>query len=96
MLRGIPRDAWMRVKYEELCADVVGVCKDLCEFLGYDCDPVMFDFSAREQHTIGGNKIRYTPINEIREDLSWQTNLSTEDICQIERISDRMAKEIGY
>jgi len=48
------------------------------------------------RHTIAGNQVRFAELAAIRHDLSWQENLSGEQIDEIRRIAGPMAKTLDY
>jgi hypothetical protein len=96
LLGGVRRDAWMHLRYEDLCRDAPRVCEQLCDFLGFQFEPTMLDLTRADQHTIGGNKIRFKPLGQITEDRKWTQHLSLEDLHQIEHITGPLARSLGY
>jgi Sulfotransferase family len=96
LLTGVRRDTWMHLRYEDLCRDLPTVCEQLCAFLGLEFEPAMLDLTRADQHTIGGNKIRFKPLGRITEDRAWTQHLSAADIDQIDRISGPLARSLGY
>ena len=85
-----------QVKYESLCADPANVIRELWAFLGYDHVEGLEQVQYKTWHTIGGNKIRQSALNGIVEDISWQQNLSAEDLELIHHIGGREARILGY
>ncbi len=96
LLQRLPAEHWRHVRYEDLCADPQGLLEGLCRFLGLKFDPAMLDLGVKDQHTIGGNLIRRSPIVAIREDTAWKENLSPDDLRQIDRIAGATARKLGY
>jgi hypothetical protein len=96
LLDGVPRDQWLHLKYEDLCADPHATAQRLCRFLGYDFDPKMLDLARMDHHTIGGNAIRFKPIGSIKLDESWKTRFSAEEIRSIEATTGGLARRLGY
>ena len=97
-LQGIPREDWIHVKYEALCADPADTIRRLCGFLGHAYDPAMAagPFGGENAHTIYGNTIRFSKIEAIKEDLSWKQQLTPEEIAEVDRIAGPMMKQLGY
>ena len=96
MLQHVSKNYWIHLKYEELCNHLEDSLKQLCRFLGYDFDPIMYDLSPYHHHTIAGNKIRIEAIGHIQEDMSWKQNLSATDVRRIDRIASYMSVQLGY
>lgn len=89
-----PPERWLSLHYEELCADPGGVLDRIAEFIGVG--PMPRDgFRGGTSHIIG-NKMRMKGLGEIREDLSWQTTLSTDQLSTIARIAGPTSRQMGY
>jgi hypothetical protein len=93
--RYLPRDSWMTLRYEELCADPERVLDRISDFLGVDPASKRQDSPNRESHIIG-NKMRLKGRSEIREDLSWQTRLSGAELASIARIAGPASHSFGF
>lgn len=93
--RYLPQDSWMTLHYEDLCADPAGVLARISDFLGIDRATVQPGSRDRERHIIG-NKMRLKGLNEIREDLSWQTKLSGAELATIARIAGFTSRRFGF
>jgi hypothetical protein len=93
--RYLPDDAWLSVRYEELCADPPGTLDRITGFLGLDRPMSRGSLDNHGSHIIG-NKMRMRTLTEIREDLSWQTQLSPADLATIARIAGRASHSFGY
>lgn len=96
LLRDIPREDWLHVKYEDLCRDLHGTLEKLCGFLGVTFTPTMCQTNGNESHTIGGNRIRYEGVTEVKEDRAWEENFSADDLRRIERTAGPLSRELGY
>jgi len=96
LLKTVPESLWLHLRYEDLCHDPEGELTRIFEFLGFPYDPGKMDLKSHEVHTIGGNKIRFSPIKEIKEDLSWKDNLKKNELEIIESITGDLLKELGY
>lgn len=68
-----PSTSVLVVRYEDLCRSTRSTVKRVCEFLGiFDQDVGNADFTGAH---ILGHEMRKTFQGEIREDLSWKSNL---------------------
>ena len=93
--RYLPEDAWMSLRYEELCADPAGVLDRIVRFMGLSRPMVRDGFGNRGGHIIG-NKMRMRALTEIREDLAWRDQLSPADLATIARIAGPASHSFGY
>lgn len=92
--RYVPTEAWMTLRYEDLCADPDGVLDRIAEFVG--AGPAAASPGPRgvDRHIIG-NSMRLKGTSEIREDRSWETRLSRADLQVIERIAGPTSRRLG-
>jgi hypothetical protein len=93
--RYLPRESWISLHYEELCADPGNVLDRISDFLGIERSRMQHGLGHHESHIVG-NKMRLKGIGEIREDLSWQTTLSKADLATIARIAGPTSRRLGY
>jgi hypothetical protein len=93
--RYLQQDSWMTLRYEELCADPAGALGRISDFLGIDRAAVQQGSRDGESHIIG-NKMRLKGLNEIREDLSWQTRLTGAELATIARIAGFTSHRFGF
>jgi hypothetical protein len=93
--RRVPHVPWMSLRYEELCADPPGTLDRISDFLGVDRGKMTKSFGGAGSHIIG-NKMRLTGIGEIREDRSWETKLSREELATIAKIAGPASRRLGY
>lgn len=96
LLEDVPRDHWMHIRYEDICSDVEGSLTRICRFIGHNFDPSRLNLTSHDIHTIGGNAIRYEPINEVRENIDWQKGLSSAEVAAIGRMAGDLCDKLGY
>ncbi|HEU4527396.1 MAG TPA: sulfotransferase [Actinomycetota bacterium] len=90
-----PPEAWMRLHYEDLCADPQATLDRIAGFLGVEPAPLPPDLSALEHHVIG-NSMRLKGVGEIREDEAWKTTLTEADLRVIARATRSVSHRLGY
>jgi hypothetical protein len=95
LLGRAPRADWMRLRYEDVCADPEASCRRVCDWLAVDFDPRMLRFREAVHH-IYGNPMRLTGVDEIRLDTRWHTGLSEGDLRVVESIAGKEAARCGY
>lgn len=93
--RHLPRDSWMLLGYEALCADPQGTLDRISCFIGVDPAAVPSNFKSGKHHIIG-NSMRLKGIGEIREDKSWLSVLDEDDVQVISRITGSTSHLLGY
>jgi hypothetical protein len=93
--RYLPRESWMSLHYEDLCADPGGVLDRISDFLGVDRATTRQGTREPDSHIIG-NKTRLKGLGEIREDLSWQSRLGSTELSVIARIAGSTSHGLGY
>ncbi|HLT90025.1 MAG TPA: sulfotransferase [Woeseiaceae bacterium] len=101
LIRDVPQDAWLHVKYEDICRQPSVELNRIFEFAGLEPIDVTAAISEsavdRHAHTIGGNRVRFTSdAIRIREDQAWRENLTPDELAVIDRISGPLARELGY
>lgn len=95
-LRHLNPSDWIHVRYEELCDAPATIVARVWAFLGYDDAINAQETVHRAWHTIGGNKIRYSDLDKIVEDMSWRQRLSTNDLGVIRAIAEEEIALLGY
>lgn len=93
--RYLPREAWMTLYYEELCADPGKVLDRISDFVGVERASSQPGPRDPDRHIIG-NPMRLKALSEIREDRSWQTDLGREDLNVIARIAGSASRGLGF
>lgn len=66
------------LNYSALCSDPEGELNKVADFLGIERRFQTRQIDNRDYH-IRGNNIRYSPIDSVREDLRWASELSESD-----------------
>jgi hypothetical protein len=95
LLQTLPRNRWIEVRYEELCADPRATLSKICDFLGLDPNRINLDFRSKEHHVIG-NGMRMDSTSEIRLDTRWKTDLSKEDLRAFDEVAGDLNRKYGY
>ena len=95
VLERVPREDWMRLRYEAVCLEPETACRGLCEWIGVPFDPAMLRFRQAAHH-IYGNPMRLTDVAEIRLDMRWHTGLSEEELRVVAAITGSQAQRCGY
>ncbi len=93
--RGFSPEQVLRIRYEDLCADVPKVLSSACAFIGVPYQETMLHDTHREEHIVG-NPMRLARIGGIRENTKWKTELSARDIHAVMRVVRKEAKQLGY
>lgn len=93
--RYFPEGSWLSLHYEDLCADPAGILDRIADFVGVDRVRLQLGSRVADRHIIG-NAMRLKVLSEIREDRSWQTRLSGEELAVIARITGRASHELGF
>jgi hypothetical protein len=93
--RRLPASRWLRVRYEDLCADVAGTLSRIHRFAGVAPRAEVPRFREREQHVIG-NRMRLESLAEIRPDERWREALDAEHRRILERRLGAMNRRYGY
>jgi len=90
ILRNMPTDAYIHVRYEELCREPEAALARICEFAGISFDQRMLSLENIEAHNVGGNRMRMNPGKDIKEDRKWQSLLTESQLQQFETIAGEM------
>lgn len=101
LVRKVPADDWLHVKYEDVCREPSAELRRIFEFIGLEpvdvAESIAESSAERHAHTIGGNRVRFSSdAIGIREDQAWRENLSSDDLRAIDRVSGSLARELGY
>jgi hypothetical protein len=95
LARRLPNVKVHRVRYEDLCQDLLGAFAALCAFLGIPPDGEITGGERGTFHVIG-NRMRKTFTGVIKEDLSWKQELSTDDLATVESLAADGLRRFGY
>ena len=93
--RYLPENAWLALRYEDLCADPQAVFDRISNFLGVPRAVIQIGARTGKSHIIG-NKMRLKAVSEIREDRSWETRLDEGDLAVLADIAGATSREFGY
>jgi hypothetical protein len=93
--RYLPRDAWLSLRYEDLCRDPGGALDRISDFIGVPRARIQPGAGDHASHIIG-NKMRLKALSEIREDRSWETSLTPSDLATLARIVGYTSRRMGY
>lgn len=91
----LPTSAFKRLHYEDLCRDPRKNVAELCRFLSLDPDQIDWDAPPTDFHILG-NKMRQRPLDEIRLDERWKTNLRENHLRRFGRIAGALNREFNY
>jgi len=84
VIRLLPPDRSMLLRYEDLCRDVIGELARIARFVGLE--PMTGPISFRDtDHHIIGNPMRLTGSTEVRLDESWREKMSAEVQAEVIR-----------
>lgn len=96
LLKGVDRDLWMQVKYEDLCANTEDSLDQIFKFLELPRKTLTPQEELSRRHTIAGNRTRFRLLDQIKEDLGWKENLSSEDLLMVKNIAGDISDMLGY
>jgi hypothetical protein len=90
-----PAERWMTLRYEDLCRDPDAALDRVFRFVDVDPSRRAPDFLSTDHHIIG-NRMRLSPVSEIRLDERWRTDLPPDQIRTVERIAGPELRRHGY
>jgi hypothetical protein len=93
--RYVPDDSWLRVHYEDLCADPQGTLDEIAKFIGVTPAPLPEPLDSVDNHVIG-NSMRLQGVREIRLDEKWRERLDSTALDEIARITHEDSHRFGY
>jgi len=95
LIKLLPEDGWMRIRYEDLCENTDSILEDVARFVGLDSESVSGKGYRETDHHILGNGMRLdeTPI---RLDERWRTELNDEEKRRILQIAKNKMVKYGY
>jgi hypothetical protein len=97
-LQALPRERWMRVRYESLCADPASTLASIGTFLGVGPIEVPTNFRAGEHHLQAGNAARKQSDTRVSIEIDerWRTELSPSILEHATRVAATLARRYGY
>lgn len=90
----LAQDAYMLVRYEDLCTDPVKTLSQLCRFLDIEAIDLVSAAIDRQHHIIG-NRMRLTPFSGLRLDDDWRRDLTQAEIAWCMRITGDAVESLG-
>jgi hypothetical protein len=75
-----PDVSLLGVRYEDLCQDLPGTLKSVCEFLDVRYEPALESNEVPRCHILG-NRMRLTFSGKVEEFLTWQRELTADEIA---------------
>jgi hypothetical protein len=89
---------YKEIRYEDLAGDSETFVKEICEFLGVDFDPQMFDEEERAKGA-SDRAEKYNPHvtgQAVSATRSWETDMPPDQIEVFEAIGGDLLEELGY
>ncbi len=93
--RYVSPNRWLRLTYDELCANAQGAIDRISDFVGVERATLPKNFYETEHHIIG-NYMRLGGSGEVRRDDSWKMRLSQHDLDIIARIGGATNRYFGH
>jgi hypothetical protein len=88
-------DKVLKLKYESLCGDVMGVLNDIYKFIGIDGSSDINRRSDGDKHLLGNN-MRLVSISSIKIDEKWRDMLTKTDLEIFAEKCGDMQQKLGY
>jgi hypothetical protein len=96
-LKKLPRDRWMRINYETICADPQRQLNELAAFMGAGPMTLPDDYRSQDYHVIGNrSRLRGDGRTKIRLDEKWRETLSPADLNAVTAVAGPLARSYGY
>jgi len=91
----LPRDAWMMLKYEDLCRDIDARLRAAFDFAGLRIGDSLPDPGGTAHHVIG-NTMRLAALSDIRLDETWRERLTADELTTFKRVAGALNRRYGY
>ena len=95
VVRGLPPDRVLELRYEALCADPPASVGRALSFIGVDPAAGRADFRRRDHHVLG-NGMRFDTTSEVRLDDRWRTVLDAEALRAFDAVAGDLNRRLGY
>lgn len=95
VLKTIPNEDWMCVRYEDICLNTREVMGNIYRFLGIRDDESYRTFRDIEHHIVG-NGMRLDDSNNIALDERWRAELSPAHLEEFDRVAGILNRSYGY
>jgi hypothetical protein len=94
-LQRIPRDRWIRIRYEDLCRDPAGTLDRFLGFCGLPPHAMPGNFGSHEHHIVG-NRMRLTNVADISLDEGWRRSLTPSELADAWALAGVLNSRYGY
>jgi hypothetical protein len=96
-LARVPRDRWIRLRYEEIARDPEHKLSELTRFMGAGDFTMMADFNDYPHHIVG-NSMRQSSERraQIRLDEKWRREIPESELAEVWSVAGPLAREYGY
>jgi hypothetical protein len=91
----LPADAWLRVRYEELCREPDRVLGEVLRLIGQPPARALPDFRSIEHHILG-NAMRLRNDGKIELNERWRSALGFQELAAFERVAGELNRQHGY
>jgi hypothetical protein len=91
----IPRDRWIRIRYEDLCRDPAGTLDRFLGFCGLPARVMPGNFGSHEHHIVG-NRMRLTNVADISLDEGWRRSLTPSELADAWALAGLLNSRYGY
>ncbi|MCH8851495.1 MAG: sulfotransferase [Planctomycetes bacterium] len=95
ILARMERSRWLRLRYEDVCADPERQMARVLRFIEVDPGGGTLDFRSVEHHVIG-NGMRLDSSSVIELDERWRSELSAEQLAEFDRVAGDTNRKLGY
>jgi hypothetical protein len=95
LLKSVPRDRWVRIRYEDLCADTTGELKRVYRFLDLDPAEAVDTYEPSRYHILGNN-MRLSPLTAVTTDEKWRRAMSADALERFETRVGALNRSLGY
>ncbi len=86
----------LTLRYENFTHQPEQVLEEILNWLELDFEPEILSFRNFVHHQATGNRLRLSKIDKIKEDLSWQENLSKKQLIVFQLLFGWLNKFYGY
>ena len=94
-LRALPEDRFIRVRYEDICRDLLQTLERLYSFCGVESGLHTEDIRSAPHHIVG-NKMRLRKSSEIKLDERWKMQLTEKQLIDIDQVARAKQRVYGY
>lgn len=95
--RALPDDRYLQLRSEDLAEQPEANLEKICDFLGLDLHPSMFDENERKKGVVDKVTHNYDPKSAGRAGMSsWEESMRPRDVEVFEAIAGDLLSELGY